>query len=188
MSLSSSIIGHFSLFLEHPIFNSSSTFLCEFTEYIFCFEGNVLLFLNIAVSVLTVSSLHLRAPSAFPSPSCMVVVWLLKWAQYKCDTTQLLSSCVERKEWAWMIQIFVCSWKADKKRKKHFYLLWLHILFCHAVCSSSVTSVFHESFDRVNKADRLEENYLALLSFVSSHCCCSPVFSYLGVFSVLSCS
>lgn len=47
---------------------------------------------------------------------------------------------------------------------------------------------YMRSFDRVNKADRLEENYLALLSLVSSHFCCSPVFSYLDAYSVLSSS
>lgn len=59
MSLSSSIIRHFSLFVEHPIFNSSSTFLCEYTKYNFCCERNVLHFLHVAVSAVTVSSLHL---------------------------------------------------------------------------------------------------------------------------------
>lgn len=47
---------------------------------------------------------------------------------------------------------------------------------------------FVRSFGRVTKAGRLEEYYLALPSFVSSHFCCSPVFSYLGVYSVLGCN
>lgn len=181
MSLSSSIIRHFSLFLEHPIFNSSSTFLCEFTKYIFCFEGSVLHFLNIAVSILTVSSLLLWAPSAFPSPSCMVVVWLLKWAQYKCHTAQLLS-----------------FWVGRNLGDSNFCLLLRErniFTYCGCIYCSVMLYVplvllvfFMRCFDRVNKSDRLEENYLALLRFVSSHFCCSPVFSYFGVYSVLSCS
>lgn len=44
--MSASIIRHFSLFLEHPIFNSSPAFLCEYMEYIFCFEEDVLYLLK----------------------------------------------------------------------------------------------------------------------------------------------
>lgn len=139
MSLSSSIIRHFSLFLEHPIFNSSWRFLCEFTKYIFCFEGNVLHFLNIAVSILMVSLLHLWAPSTFPSPSWVVVVWLLKWAQYKCHTTCSWVPVLEERG-----QLGCFKFLSPLETKKHFYLLWLHILFCHAVCLSSIASVFHE--------------------------------------------
>lgn len=47
---------------------------------------------------------------------------------------------------------------------------------------------FVVSFDRVNKVDGLRESYFAFMSFVSSHFCCAPVLSYLGVYSVLHCA
>lgn len=65
--MSASIIRHFSLFLEHPIFNSSSTFLCEYMEYIFHFEGDVLCLLKCYRWCTNGLIASLRAPSAFAS-------------------------------------------------------------------------------------------------------------------------
>lgn len=180
MSLSLSIIGHFSLFLEHPIFNSSSTFLCEYTKYIFCFEGNVLPFLNVAVRVLTASSLRLWAPSAFPSPSCMAVVWLLKWAQSYHTTLEFLC-------WKKGVSLGDSNF-CLLLRKRSIFTYCGCIYYFVMLCAPLELLVFcMRSFGRVKKSDRLGEHNLALLSFVSCHFFCSLVFSFLGVYSVLSC-
>lgn len=65
--MSASIVRHFSLFLEHPIFNSSSAFLCEDMEYIFRFEGDVLCLLKCYCWCSNGLIALLQSPSAFAS-------------------------------------------------------------------------------------------------------------------------
>lgn len=117
-------------------------------------------------------------------PSCMVVVWLIKWAQYKCHPTQdWVSELEERGELGW----FKLLSAVERKKNVSIYCGCIYC-FVMLYVPLELLVFFMGSFDGVNKADRLGESYLAFMSFVSSHFCCSLVPGYLGVYSVLYCS